>query len=323
MFAVLFALPSLVAPAPVLLLDGGSKRAGATLSLRSAAARLSQRLGGRDVRPVSVRWSDEVPAEELDGVPARTLAVELASLASAGTQRAVVVPLFLGPSDAICNGVEACVDTLSADGLPMDIHVAECLVASQQPDDHRVARALAALVLRLARARGLEAPLKVRDAAPMPTPSCSTPTELSRCPQVALVDHGTPSARVNEVRCRLEDELRALLGDRAAVVAAASMERRKGPQYDFNEPLLESLLSAPPFDSGDVIVAMAFLSPGRHAGAGGDIDAILADARAGHPALRTHTTPLLAAHSLVTRVLGDRVTAAEAREPLYSSLSAK
>ena len=139
-------------------------------------------------------------------------------------------------------------------------------------------------------------------------------------PQVALVDHGTPSARVNEVRCRLERELRSLLGDRAAVVTAASMERRPAPQYDFNEPLLESLLGTPPFDSGDVIIAMAFLSPGRHAGVGGDIDAILADARASHPALRTHTTPLLASQSLVTRVLGDRVAAAEALEPTYSSV---
>ena len=156
---------SLLPPPPVLLLDGGSKRAGATLSLRSAAAQLSRQLGGRDVRPVSVRFSDEVPAKELDGMPARTLAAELTSLASAGTRRAVVAPLFLGPSGAIRNGVEACVDLLSAEGLAMDIHLAECLVASQQPEDHRVARALAALVLRLARARRLAGPLKVRHAA--------------------------------------------------------------------------------------------------------------------------------------------------------------
>ena len=322
LFFSLIAVPSLVPPPPVLLLDGGSKRAGATLSLRSAAAQLSQQLGGRDVRPVSVRWSDEVPAEELDGVPARTLAVELTSLATAGTQRAVVAPLFLGPSDAINNGLEACIDALTADGLAMDIHLAECLVASQQPDDHRVARALAALVLRLARTRRLEGPLKVRDAAPwLPAFVDLQLIELHPpCPQVVLVDHGTPSVRVNDVRCRLEHELRTLLGDRAAVVAAASMERRPDPRYDFNEPLLESLLGTPPFDSGDVIVAMAFLSPGRHAGAGGDIDAILADARAGHPALRTHTTPLLASQSLVSRVLGDRVAAAEALEPRYSSV---
>ena len=37
------------------------------------------------------------------------------------------------------------------------------------------------------------------------------------------------------------------------------MERRDGPDFDFNEPLLESALGTPPLEDGDVKVAMAFL----------------------------------------------------------------
>ena len=66
-----------------------------------------------------------------------------------------------------------------------------------------------------------------------------------------------------------------------------------------------------PFDEGDVIVAMAFLQPGRHAGEGGDVAQIIERALAGSPGLRVHLTPLLASQPLVHEVLRDRVRAAE------------
>ena len=52
-------------------------------------------------------------------------------------------------------------------------------------------------------------------------------------------------------------------------VIASSMERRSGAEYDFNEPLLESVLERPELDS--VIVSLLFFSEGRHAGPDGDI----------------------------------------------------
>ena len=91
---------------------------------------------------------------------------------------------------------------------------------------------------------------------------------------------------------------------------------KPGAAYDFNEPLLETLLATPPFDSGDVVLAMAFLSPGRHAGEGGDIAQIVEAATAARPDLRVHITPLLATQSLVAAVLRDRVEAAAAAPPL-------
>lgn len=92
------------------------------------------------------------------------------------------------------------------------------------------------------------------------------------------------------------------------------MERREGPEYAFNEPLLEQALRQPPFDRGDVIVALQFLAPGRHAGAEGDIAAICAAAEAAQPGLRTHLTTTLGAHPQVVDVLASRFRAVVARE---------
>ena len=55
------------------------------------------------------------------------------------------------------------------------------------------------------------------------------------------------------------------------------MESREGGEYAFNKPLLENLLGSEGFDR-DVIIAMLFISPGRHAGSGGDIDRICKEA---------------------------------------------
>lgn len=117
-----------------------------------------------------------------------------------------------------------------------------------------------------------------------------------RRPPVVLVDHGSPRPEVTAVRDRLVIALRERLGVAAVAVEAASMERREGPEYAFNEPLLETILGRPPFNSGDVVVALLFLSPGRHAGEGGDIAGICAAAEAAHPGLRIHRTALLGDH---------------------------
>lgn len=109
------------------------------------------------------------------------------------------------------------------------------------------------------------------------------------------------------------------MGENAALVAGCSMERRDGSEYDFNEPLLERLVGAiPPFDMGEVIVAMAFCLPGRHAGPGGDVAEILATARERNPGLHTLTTPLLATQPLVLELLCDRALAAE-QEALHEA----
>ncbi|KAL1527381.1 hypothetical protein AB1Y20_016049 [Prymnesium parvum] len=279
---------------PVLLLDNGSFRPTSVLALRKTADALGDALGGRTVLPVSLQFSNSIAAAALGGRPAHTLREGLRSLTEQGERRVIVAPLFLGPSDSYSRGLSQCVAEFEAEGVSLAIHVGACLVDLAQPHDDRVARALAALVREVGEEKQLEQPLKV-----------------------VVVDHGTPSPQVNAVRERLTNDIRTLLGERASVVAAASMERRDGAEYDFNEPLLENLLQTPPFQEGDVVLAMAFLQPGKHAGEGGDIAQIVERACHQSPGLRVHSTPLLASQSLVLEVLRDRVLAAEATNPAW------
>ena len=94
-----------------------------------------------------------------------------------------------------------------------------------------------------------------------------------------------------------------------SAVAACSMERRPGAAYAFNEPLLETLLARPPWNFGPVIVAQLFLLPGRHAGPGGDVEAICRRARQKASALRTRRTRLLGGHPALIEILADRFNA--------------
>jgi sirohydrochlorin ferrochelatase len=88
------------------------------------------------------------------------------------------------------------------------------------------------------------------------------------------------------------------------------MERRAGPEYAFNEPLLEQALEQAPYNRGPVIIALQFLAPGRHAGAGGDIATICAQAEASQSELRTQMTATIGAHPLLIEVLAERYHAA-------------
>jgi sirohydrochlorin ferrochelatase len=105
----------------------------------------------------------------------------------------------------------------------------------------------------------------------------------------------------------MADALKGYLGDTVLDVAASSMERREGTAYDFNEPLLERLLDRSGWDCGDVVVSMMFLSPGRHAGPGGDVDRICKSAELRHPGLRTHMTGLVGDHPDVVALLKRRL----------------
>jgi hypothetical protein len=71
-------------------------------------------------------------------------------------------------------------------------------------------------------------------------------------------------------------------------VIACSMERREGPEYAFNEPLLETALSR---CTSNVTILMLFVLPGRHAGPGGDVETI---AKAHAPeSIQVRISPLL------------------------------
>ncbi len=264
----------------VFLVDNGSLRPEATWNLRRVAKLLSDRCGRR-VCPVSLLHSHKVPAEELGGRAAEIFDSALTGRAAQGMRDFRVVPFFFGPSRALTDYMPARVRRLRREFPGLRVRRAPPLVDTIPNDEERVASILADGVLaRL---------------------------ESGSNPAVALVDHGSPAPEVTEVRNRVAVRLGAILGDRVARVEASSMERREGEEYRFNEPLLSSLLGTPGFDGGTVVISMMFLSPGRHAGPGGDVAAICAEAEKMHPGLRTVMTALAGEHEGVVEILLDRL----------------
>ena len=125
-------------------------------------------------------------------------------------------------------------------------------------------------------------------------------------PSVTLVDHGTPRIKVNEVRNFIAEQLALILKDEVQCVKPSSMESREGEEYSFNKPLLEDILGSSEFER-DVILSMLFISPGRHAGKGGDVDKICAESSKKHSALKTFMTGLFSEHEGSIDVLNKRL----------------
>lgn len=259
-----------------LLVDNGSLEPAATLRLRELAQDLAGRIGA-EVAPVSLLHSSAIPAERLQGTPAEIFEPAVLRRTGQGTRDFLVLPLFFGPSRALTEYLPGRVEHLRQKQPDLRVRVAAPLFDAS---DDRLARILAD---------------HVREAGP-----------TSR---VVVVDHGSPVREVTAVRDALAAQVGAILGTEVRV-AAASMERRPQPEFDFCDPLLEKLLQQRDWNSGNVTVAMQFLLPGRHAGPDGDVARICRDAASGRPGLRTKMTRLVADHPLVLEILADRWKAA-------------
>lgn len=266
------------------LFDNGSFRPDATRALRRLAARMQARLD-RPVHPVSLLHSTRIPAEELDGEPARLLEPALdVWLAAHPGGTAWLLPLFFGPSGALTDYVPERRASLLARHPEGRIVLAEPLVV-----DGEEPRELVEILADQARA---------------------TAAAQGWCrPKVVLCDHGTPQRAVTAVRDRLGARLAEVLREDAEAVAVASMERREGDEFAFNEPLLATRLATPPFNAGEVVVLLQFLSPGRHAGPGGDIAEICAAAEAANPGLRTAMSMPISDDERLVEVLARRAAA--------------
>ncbi len=268
----------------VILADNGSRRAAATLNLRAIAAGLAEACG-RDVHPVSLQHSDSIAAEELGGIPAQVLPGFLRRQLEQGRRKFVVVPLFFGRSKALSNFIPEQVEQLSQEFGPFVVRLAEVLSPMPQGEP-LLADILADNVTRCCAEMGAEA-------------DC-----------VIVVDHGSPLPEVTAVRAKVTMALRERLVD-GTWLSQAVMERRKGREYDFNGQLLGDLLDTcvRPGASAVVVLAMMFVSPGRHAGPGGDIEAICAEAMARNPGLKVLISPLMGEHPLLIDILRDRLEA--------------
>lgn len=268
----------------IALLDNGSLRPESVFSLRRIAADLSRRLDC-EVNPVSLLHSSKIAAEELDGVEAQTWKRFLKRQAEAGVTSLLVLPLFFGPSSAVVDYLPRISREILEDLNLSDlsIEVGPSLVDLDDPDDDAVARILADLVLRSLERRG-------RGDVP---------------PPVILVDHGSPVERVAQCRDRVAEQLAGLLAGRVSRVIASSMERREGEEYAFNEPLLESALQQLE-EADDAVLSLMFVSPGRHAGPGGDIAQIVEQSAWARAGKRVLVTPLVGESPLLIDLLERR-----------------
>lgn len=261
-----------------LLVDNGSLEPAATLGLRALAGKLAARLG-EPVEPVSLLHASGVAPEKLGGQSAEILEPGLDRRLREGRNDFLILPLFFGPSGALTDYLPGRLVHLRNKHPHLRAQVAAPLF---QPSDGRLAQILADQVKRTGRA----------------------------APRVVLVDHGSPARGVSDVRNALAGQLGNLLGPECHV-APASMERRPGPEYDFCEPLLADLLRRDGWNAGEIVVAMQFLLPGRHAGPGGDVATICREAeKAGGGRLQVTMTGLVAEHPLLVEVLADRWQAA-------------
>ena len=84
------------------------------------------------------------------------------------------------------------------------------------------------------------------------------------------------------------------------------MERRPDPKYDFNNPLLETLLEQwQEAGVSEVVVSQFFLLPGRHAGPDGDLAEICQPFI--EKGMKVYRTENLGGHPLIEQILLDRI----------------
>jgi sirohydrochlorin ferrochelatase len=262
-----------------LLADNGSLEAQATLSLRKSA-HIVGLLAGVDVYPVSLLHSSKVDPSLLDGINAEIMEDFLAGPIGQTAEELRVLPFFFGPSRALTEWLPEKLEQWKSERDGRSFRILDCLY---QSGDTRLAVALEDLCLQAINRNELKKPF------------------------LALVDHGTPVFDVHRVREEVGEELKERMADRISGFSTCSMERREGDEYDFNEPLLENLLDEKKEEYEEMLVAQLFLSPGRHAGEGGDLDRIcssFADSSSSHRLVRTD---LLGTHPSVLEILLERI----------------
>lgn len=245
----------------VALIDNGSLEPAAHQNLRRVAVALT-RNGAPPVQAVSWKHSDRIPAESLEGAPAWTLKPFVRAAVARGEREFVFIPFFISAQGAIGSALRDDLDALRSELGGFDFTFTDGLA-----NGGALARILTEHIRSIITLRGLKRP------------------------PVIVVDHGGPSRASADLRDGLAADVRHALGDTVGPMAAASMEGD-------HPPLLADQLQAHGFAGSDVVVALLFLSPGRHAGPSGDIAEICRASPA-----RCHLTDLIGSHPLAVATL--------------------
>ncbi len=251
-----------------------------TKNLRKIAESLGSRLS-EAVIPVSLCHSDTISPDALDGVPAKILESEMARIASSGGKDFLLIPLFIGPSAALTHYLPAKLGELKEMYPEISLRVASPLAGDRNQSVPMIAQMMDELVQKCINENHLESP------------------------SIVVLDHGSPVREVAEIRNQIAEKFASHF---PGSVTPASMERRKGDEYSFNEPLLASVLDVLPEGKtiSPIILSMLFFSPGRHAGPGGDIAQICQKAQERDPNLEIYTTELLSAHPALIDLLKEK-----------------
>ena len=264
----------------ILLLDNGSVRPQAVFQLRQLAEKLSE-VSGYSVAPVSLRHSNRISADDLQGVPAETFTSYLRGELRVESTRFIVLPLFFAMNSALSEYVPEQLKLLKSEFGEVNIQLAEVVYPLPDGEPSLVAM--------------------LHDHVQSNIDSLSTPDY-----SVVLVDHGSPSPQVTAVRQHAAQALSKSLDGMA--IDQAVMERRDGKEYDFNGPLLEQYLSEQAASGvKSVIVVLMFFLPGRHAGAEGDIDEICSRAMGESPGFSVRVSPLVGEHEALIELLHSRL----------------
>ncbi|MCU7915397.1 MAG: cobalamin biosynthesis protein CbiX [Candidatus Thiodiazotropha sp. (ex Gloverina cf. vestifex)] len=267
----------------ILLVDNGSSSAEATLNLRRLASALSIQ-ADLPIHPVSLQHAEKIPCELLDGIPADTFTPFMKQRLALGEREFLLLPLFFGPSRALSAFIPDQVKKLQSQYG----HFILCQTPALCP---------------LPAGEPLLAKILCDQLA-----TVSKGNPLTR---VILVDHGSPMPEVTAVRTYLAEEMQKRLGAEVKLQQAV-MERREGTAYDFNGELLEGALNqaAATDKKIPIYLSLLFLSPGRHAGSGGDIESICEAARQRHSGLPIFTSPLVGEHPELLDIFHNRLLAA-------------
>ena len=270
----------------IILVDNGSRRAGAVLNLNRLARQLSKS-SGKVIDAVPLQHADKIPPEAfgdaLGGRPVLTFNDYVASALTSGVDEFVILPLFFGHSRAISSFIPNTLNELQKVHGEFSWKLADVLCPLPR-GEAKLARLLY---------ENLQMPAN---------------TEIGKLDYIILTDHGSPARQVNKVRVKMAEQLLPYLPEHVQLLQAA-MERRPGPEYDFNGPLLQDLLEelARENELVNIAISMLFISPGRHAGKGGDIAGICDQAMQHHPGLTIHISPLVGDNPLLTDILLNRL----------------
>ena len=270
----------------IILVDNGSRRADAVLNLKRLARQMSER-SAKTIDAVPLQHAHKIPpdafGDALGGKRVATFAEYVEEALISGVDELVIIPMFFGKSRAITSFIPDTLNAIQKTHGKINWSIADelCPLPGGEPQ-------LARLLFENLRTL--------------------TDEKLTKIDCVVLVDHGSPSKKVTDVRVKLAGQLTPYLPEHIPLLQAV-MERREGPEYDFNGSLLQDLLEKLGCENDvlNVAISMLFLSPGRHAGEGGDIAEICGHVMQNHPGLSVHISPLVGENPLLIDLLCDRL----------------